>query len=117
MQSGTFVLNPIKPRNYPEKFKEMVVKAVVKEGVGIRQASRIFKLSPKTVIAWVREFSKKDLRDEIEVDRPVIELDEVWSFVRSRKNEIWIWLALEVNSRKVIGYAVGDRSVDTFKRL
>ena len=40
----TFVPNPIKPRNYPEEFKEMVVKAVVKEGVGVRQASRIFKL-------------------------------------------------------------------------
>jgi len=55
----TFVLNPIKPRNYPEEFKEMVVRVVVKEGVGIRQASRIFGLSPKTVIAWVRDFSKK----------------------------------------------------------
>ena len=55
----TFVLNPIKPRNYPEEFKEMVVRAVVKEGVGIRQASRIFRLSPKTVIAWIRDFSKK----------------------------------------------------------
>ncbi|ADC64415.1 Insertion element protein [Ferroglobus placidus DSM 10642] len=55
----TFVLNPIKPRNYPEEFKEMVVKAVVREGVGVRQASRIFKLSPNTVTAWVREFSKK----------------------------------------------------------
>lgn len=52
-------MNPIKPRNYPEEFKEMVVRAVVKEGVGIRQASRIFKLSPNTVTAWVREFSKK----------------------------------------------------------
>jgi transposase len=35
----------------------MVVRAVVKEGV--RQASRIFGLSPKTVIAWIRDFSKK----------------------------------------------------------
>ncbi len=55
----TFVLNPIKPRNYPEEFKEMVVRAVVKEGVGVRQASRIFKISQTTVIAWKREFSKK----------------------------------------------------------
>jgi len=55
----TFVPNPIKPRNYPEEFKEMVVRAVVKEGVGIRQASRIFKLSPNTVTAWIKEFSKK----------------------------------------------------------
>ena len=55
----TFVPNPIRPRNYPEEFKEMVVKAVVKEGVGVRQASRIFKLSPNTVTAWIKEFSKK----------------------------------------------------------
>ena len=41
----------------------------------------------------------------------------MWSFVRSRKNEIWIWLALEVNSRKVLAYAVGNRSIDTFKKL
>jgi len=41
----------------------------------------------------------------------------MWTFVRSRKNEIWIWLALEVNSRKVIGYAIGDRSVHIFKKL
>ena len=41
----------------------------------------------------------------------------MWSFVRKKENEIWIWLALERNSRKIIGYAVGDRSVDTFKRL
>ena len=41
MQSGTFVPNPIKPRNYPEEF--IVVRAVVNEGV--RQASRIFKIS------------------------------------------------------------------------
>jgi transposase-like protein len=32
----TFVLNPIKPRNYSEEFKEMVVRAIVKEGVGDR---------------------------------------------------------------------------------
>ena len=67
------------------------------------------------MIAWVREFSKKDLG--IEVDRPIVELDEMWTFVRVRKNEVWIWLALEVNSRKVLTYAVGDRSVCTFKKL
>jgi len=39
----TFVLNPIKPRNYPEGFKEMVFRAVVKEGVGIRYKQRIVK--------------------------------------------------------------------------
>ena len=41
----------------------------------------------------------------------------MWTFVGSRENEVWIWLALEVNSRKVIGYVIGNRSINTFKRL
>ena len=51
----TFVPNLIKLRNYLEEFKEMVV-AVVKEGVGVRQVSRIFKIYQTTVISWKREF-------------------------------------------------------------
>ncbi len=39
----------------------------------------------------------------------------MWTFVKSKSNEVWIWLALEVNSRKI--NAVGDRSVYTFKKL
>jgi len=62
-------------------------------------------------------FQKKDLKNEISHNNPVIELDEMWTFVKSKDNEVWIWLALEVNSRRIIGYAVGDRSVNTFKRL
>ena len=41
----------------------------------------------------------------------------MWTFVKSKSNEVWIWLALEVNSRKIMGYAVGDRSVYTFRKL
>ncbi|ADC64414.1 IS1 transposase [Ferroglobus placidus DSM 10642] len=44
-------------------------------------------------------------------------MDEAWSFVRKKEKEVWIWIALERNSRKIISYAVGDRSVGTFKRL
>lgn len=42
VRGRTFVQNPIKPRTYPEKFKEMVIKTVVEERVEIRLVSRIF---------------------------------------------------------------------------
>ena len=54
----------------------MVVRAVVKEGVGVRQASRIFRLSPKTVIARIEDFSKKVLGKDIDIESPVVELDK-----------------------------------------
>ncbi len=52
-----FVVNPIKPK-YSEEFKEKIVKAVVKEGMGVRQSSRVFKVSVPTIIKWVKEYKK-----------------------------------------------------------
>ncbi len=42
--------------------------------------------------------------------RLVIECDEMWSFVDCKKNEVYIWLAIDRNSRKIIGCFVGDRT-------
>jgi len=40
-------------------------------------------------------------------------LDELWSFVGSKKNKVWIWLALERQTRRIVGLAFGDRSEKT----
>ncbi len=48
------------------------------------------------------------------VDEPeVLELDELWSFVRYKKNKWWVWLALCRRTRQVVAYAIGDRSETT----
>jgi len=38
-----------------------------------------------------------------------IQCDEMWSFVGKKKNKQWIWLALEVDSRQIVGVFVGSR--------
>ncbi len=47
----------------------------------------------------------------------VLELDELWSFVRRRKNKRWGWLALCRRTRQGVAYAIGDRSEKTCRRL
>jgi IS1 family transposase len=42
--------------------------------------------------------------------RLTIECDEMWSFVDSKKNEIYIWLAIDHNSREIVGCFIGDRT-------
>ena len=44
-------------------------------------------------------------------------MDELWSYVDSKGNEIWIWIALERQTRKVVGLAFGDRSAETCRLL
>ena len=43
----------------------------------------------------------------------VLELDELWSFVGSKLNPRWLWIALGRQTRQVVAYLVGDRSADS----
>ncbi len=42
-----------------------------------------------------------------------LELDEIWSFVKRRKNKRWIWLALCRRTRQVVAFAIGNRGQKT----
>ncbi len=46
-----------------------------------------------------------------------LELDELWSFVLKKANQIWVWIALCRKTRQVVAYALGDRSKHTCQRL
>lgn len=39
-----------------------------------------------------------------------IQCDEMWSFVGDKGSKQWIWLALDANTRDIVGAYVGDRS-------
>ena len=53
----------------------------------------------------------------VEVADPVLELDELWSFVLKKARKCWIWIALCRQTRQVVAYVVGDRSAKTCRRL
>ena len=49
--------------------------------------------------------------------RPILELDELWSFVLKKANKRWIWIALCRQTRQVVAFAIGDRSQATCRKL
>ncbi|WP_033923803.1 IS1 family transposase, partial [Piscirickettsia salmonis] len=38
-----------------------------------------------------------------------IELDEMWSFVGHKKNQRWLWHAIDHSTRKILAYHFGRR--------
>ncbi|WP_448380920.1 IS1 family transposase [Gloeomargarita sp.] len=46
-----------------------------------------------------------------------LEWDEVWSFMGSKQNPQWLWLALEKTMRLIVAACIGDRSIETAKKL
>ena len=44
-------------------------------------------------------------------------MDELWSFVHDKQNPVWVWLALERETRRIVGFALGDRTTRTCRAL
>jgi len=56
--------------------------------------------------------------DELEVRRGLSsELDEMWSYVRSKANPRWLWHAIDHHTGKVLAYVFGRRQDDVFLKL
>jgi insertion element IS1 protein InsB len=55
--------------------------------------------------------------DAPDPEATILELDELWSFVAKKTNQVWIWIALCRKSRQVVAYAIGDRSQSTCRCL
>jgi insertion element IS1 protein InsB len=63
-----------------------------------------------------------NFRTNVETDELIIwslesEVDEMWSFVGSKENKQWIWIAMDAKSRQIIAFHVGDRSRESAKKL
>jgi len=88
---------------------------------------------PLAGIARVTEISESHLQDyvnrklesvprEAEVmpkkqARLTLEMDEMWSFVCRKREKQWVWIALDADTREVVGLHVGDRSRQSARAL
>ena len=47
----------------------------------------------------------------------VVEADELWSFVGTKRDPWWVWVALDKDTRQVVAMVAGDRSDRTARCL
>src|ERR1043166_3929923 len=45
------------------------------------------------------------------------EVDELWSFVGTKANRQWVWIAMDADTRQIIAFHVGDRSRQSAEAL
>ena len=93
--------------------------------MGLRGIERVTEIDHTTVMHWVREAGNQ-LRDAPETeDIPeVSDLDELQTFVGSKRNKLWIWTAVNHQQAGILAWVLGDafggqslRSAETFKSL
>lgn len=110
-----FVLNP-QQKIIPDQTKNEVRQALL-ERVSLEGVCSFFSVSMPWLLSFIHEIIS-ELPDDLNVtvntenedfEVAVIELDEQWSYVGSKKNKQWLWLAFHSASRQVLAMHVGKR--------
>jgi len=67
-------------------------------------------IEPSDVSVEMILWSEWEIADEAE-------LDEMWSFVGSKKNQRWLWLAIDHATHTVLAFTFGERKDKVFREL
>lgn len=102
-----------------QAYKTDVDKSIIqltKEGLGIRSTARILKISTTTLLKRIVVIAKT-------INRPIInkgktyEVDEMCTYIKNKRNFIWLVYALERDSKNVVSFNVGKRTNKTLSRV
>lgn len=89
---------------------------LTKEGLGIRSTARILKISATTLLKRIVSIARN-------ISKPIIskgktyEVDELCTYIKHKKNYIWLVYALEKDSKTVVSFNVGKRTNKTLSRV
>ncbi len=84
------------------------------EKIPLAGIARVLKMSA----SWLQEYVNRcyeTVARQVEVTPKAqgplrVQMDELWSFVDEKGNKQWVWLALDVETREIVGCFIGDRS-------
>lgn len=113
-----FVENPRKSKIAEEK-KETIKKLVL-EKISLAGIARAVSVSKSWLQIFVNDLCKnvqKSVNNIKQKVRLIMECDEMWAFVGSKKNPKWIWFALNRDTREILGVYIGDRSKESAKKF
>ena len=133
----TFLLEYSYPGQSPA-VKEQIVEMALNAS-GIRDTARVLHVSTNTVMTELRKkapalqhvneplvqvLHPEQVEVEVcrseELDRRrglTSELDEMWSYVRSKAHPRWLWHAIDHHTGQVLAYVFGRRKDDVFLKL
>ncbi|XHX81214.1 MAG: IS1 family transposase [Stenomitos frigidus ULC029] len=110
-----FVENPQWKRR--EKDSSIMIDRLLLEKIPLAGIARVLKVSKSWLQVYVNQGYKVVPRQVQVIAKPkgslTVQMDAWWSFVDDKGNKQWVWLALDVTTREIVGCHIGDRSKDS----
>jgi insertion element IS1 protein InsB len=89
---------------------------LTKEGLGIRSTARILKISTTTLLKRIVLIARNIVKPIISKGK-TYEVDEMCTYIKHKRNLIWLVYALEKNSKNVLSFSIGKRTNKTLSHV
>ncbi len=86
-------------------------------GSGIRDIARVLRISPTTVLAVLRRAAATTPEPRVPARIKELEIDEQWSFVKNKKQQNWLWYALNRRTGRIAAFLLGRRTDASCRQL
>ncbi len=107
-----FVKNP-EFRRISDETKALIDRLLL-ERISLAGIARSAQVSESWLQTYVNEkYAAQPREAEVSAKskrRLILQCDEIWSFVGQRDNKVWLWLAMDAETREIVALHVGDRS-------
>lgn len=92
------------------------IKRLLNEGCGIRSISKLLHITTRTVIRKILDISGKVNKPSMYIGKEY-EVDEMLTYVGSKRKLYWIVYALEKKTRQVVEFTIGSRTNKTLHEI
>jgi IS1 family transposase/transposase-like protein len=105
------------PRGKPLALKAVAVLLYV-SGLSMNRTAKLLGVSTPTIQAWLEQFAQAYAqKPEPEGRAVVIELDEMWHYLKKQSEPLWVWKAWDRASGQLVDWECGGRDKVTCERL
>ncbi|HJW29706.1 MAG TPA: IS1 family transposase [Saprospiraceae bacterium] len=104
-----------------------LVKKLLLERISLRGMCRVVGVSLDWLLTFVISLDEElpehlnvsieQVNNHVLIQGLEVEADELLSFVKTKKNKQWLWLAMDVNTKQVLAFYVGDRNKRSARKL
>lgn len=98
-----------------------MIDCMLLERIPLAGIARVLHLSESWLQQYVNEHYEQTSKQAQVIpkttSRLTVEMDELWSFVDHKGNKQWVWLAIDRQTREIIGCHIGDRSEASARAL
>ena len=87
-------------------------------GMSMNRVAFLLRVSAQAVLTWSRDFAKGSYEKPEPTGRTIVlQLDEMWHYVKKKRQKLWIWKALDRDTGQLLDWECGRWDKATLKKL